>query len=74
MPGEERLLKPSEAARAMGVAPSTLARWRREGLITPAEVTAGGQSRYRLSELRAQVREIYHRQKDDARNHPARGD
>lgn len=67
MPEGERLLKPSEAARAMGVATSTLARWRREGLITPAEMTAGGQARYRLSELRAQVREIYRRQQEGTR-------
>jgi DNA-binding transcriptional MerR regulator len=46
------------------VATSTLARWRRDGLITPAEMTAGGQARYRLSELRDEVREIYRRQQD----------
>jgi hypothetical protein len=32
---EERRLMPSEAARALGVATSTLARWRRAGLVTP---------------------------------------
>lgn len=71
MPGEERLLKPSEAARAIGVATSTLARWRRDGLIIPAEMTAGGQARYRLSDLRAQIREIYRHQKDDSGDHSA---
>lgn len=64
MPDGERLVLPGEAARALGVATSTLARWRRDGLITPAEMTAGGQARYRLSELRDEVREIYRRQQD----------
>ncbi|WP_435583447.1 MerR family transcriptional regulator [Amycolatopsis thermoflava] len=58
---DEPLVPPKEAAQQLGVAVGTLARWRREGWVTPAEVTAGGQARYRMSELREQVRALQRR-------------
>ncbi|WP_211210313.1 hypothetical protein [Actinopolyspora halophila] len=34
-----------------------MARWVREGVITPASRTAGGQSRFDLDEVKRQLRE-----------------
>lgn len=44
------------AARAIGVSTATLTRWVASGLVTPAEVTAGGHYRWDVSALRAQLR------------------
>ena len=51
------LVASSELARALGVSRSTVSRWVREGRIRPAEVTAGGQARFRVEDVRAQLRE-----------------
>lgn len=51
-PSLDALLKPSEAARLLGVGPTTLARWARSGQIT-AVTTPGGQRRYRTGEIHA---------------------
>jgi DNA-binding transcriptional MerR regulator len=44
------------AAKALGVAHSTLARWWAEGLVTPALVTPGNHARWDVEDLRAQLR------------------
>lgn len=44
------------AAKAIGVARSTLARWRAEGLVTPTLVTPGGHARWDVEHLREQLR------------------
>jgi DNA-binding transcriptional MerR regulator len=41
----DRLLTTGEAARALSIDRSTLARWERDGVVTPAFKTAGGHSR-----------------------------
>jgi excisionase family DNA binding protein len=46
----ERFLLPSEAARLLGVATSTLRRWAEEGKIHSGS-TIGGHRRYRESEI-----------------------
>jgi excisionase family DNA binding protein len=46
----ERFLLPSEAARLLGVATSTLRRWAEEGKIHSG-TTIGGHRRYRESEI-----------------------
>lgn len=51
-PAPEALLKPREAARLLGVGPTTLARWARSGRIS-AQSTPGGQRRYRVEEIYA---------------------
>jgi len=58
MPEEKRLLPTGQAAEAIGVAHSTLARWWAEGTVTPALVTPGGHARWDLDELREQLRRI----------------
>jgi excisionase family DNA binding protein len=51
----DRLLTTGEAARALSVDRSTLARWQREGKVKPAFVTAGGHARWDLEELKRQI-------------------
>lgn len=45
-----------DAAKAIGVAHSTLARWWKDGTVTPALVTAGGHARWDVEDLKAQLR------------------
>lgn len=42
---------------ALSIDRSTLARWQREGRVTPAFVTAGGHARWDLEDLKRQIRE-----------------
>ncbi|GAA0945163.1 MULTISPECIES: helix-turn-helix domain-containing protein [Pseudonocardia] len=60
MGSAERLVSTGEAARALGVSASSLARWAKEGRVTPALVTPGGdkrpgQYRWLVSDLREQL-------------------
>lgn len=50
------LMTTGEAARELGIHQSTLSRWAAAGKVTPAETTAGGHCRWRLTSLRRQVR------------------
>lgn len=45
-----------EAAAAVGVSNVTLLRWAHEGKVTPALITAGGHYRWRIDDLRQQLR------------------
>jgi len=45
------LLRPREVAALFGVRPTTIARWAREGRLTPLQ-TPGGHRRYRPAEIR----------------------
>ena len=54
----ERLLRPIQVQRQLGVAASTLWNYVHQGLLTPAQVTAGGHARYRESDVRALVAEL----------------
>ncbi|WP_084789528.1 MerR family transcriptional regulator [Saccharomonospora iraqiensis] len=56
-----RLLSTGEAAKALSVDRSTLARWQREGRVTPASVTAGGHARWDVEDLQRQVAELRRR-------------
>jgi predicted site-specific integrase-resolvase len=44
------------AAKAIGVGVSTLQRWAARGLVTPALRTPGGQARWDVEDLKAQLR------------------
>jgi transposase len=48
---EDALLRPREVASVFGVRPTTIARWAREGKITPL-LTPGGHRRYRPADIR----------------------
>lgn len=54
----ERLLRPIQVQRQLGIAASTLWNYVHQGLLTPAQHTAGGHARYRESEVRALVAEL----------------
>jgi excisionase family DNA binding protein len=64
----ERLLSTGQAAKAIGVSARSLSRWVTEGLIEPTLVTPGGQFRFDLDELKAQMkrRPRERRQPEDA--------
>ena len=53
MKEDEELLRPREVAALFGVHPATIARWAREGRLTPIR-TPGGHRRY----PRAPVRDV----------------
>ncbi|WP_330218022.1 helix-turn-helix domain-containing protein, partial [Saccharopolyspora rectivirgula] len=50
-----RLIASSELARELGVSRSTIARWVQNGWIKPALVTAGGQARFDLDDIKEQL-------------------
>ena len=54
----ERLLRPIQVQKQLGIAASTLWNYVHQGLLTPAQRTAGGHARYRESEVRALVAEL----------------
>lgn len=49
----ERLLRPIQVQRQLGIAASTLWNYVHQGLLTPAQRTHGGHARYRESEVAA---------------------
>lgn len=51
IPGEDTLLRPREVAAIFGVRPATIARWAREGRLSPL-LTPGGHRRYRPADIR----------------------
>jgi excisionase family DNA binding protein len=55
LPSEDTLLTPREVAELFGVCTATIARWAREGRLSPIR-TPGGHRRYRSAE----VRELLH--------------
>ena len=54
----EDLLRPIQVQKQLGVAASTLWNYVHQGLIKPAQRTAGGHARYRESDVRALVAEL----------------
>jgi predicted site-specific integrase-resolvase len=58
------LLFTAELAKRLRVAAGTVQRWRREGLITPALVTPGGQARWVEADVREQLRRLEERRHD----------
>jgi excisionase family DNA binding protein len=52
------LITTGQAARELGVSAATLTRWAASGKAVPAQRTAGGHYRWKLADLRRQVRGI----------------
>lgn len=53
-----RLVGTGEAARALDIDRTTLARWAAAGAVTPASRTVGGHLRWDLAKLRAQLADL----------------
>lgn len=60
-----RLVSDGVAAKAIGVARGTLARWWANGEVHPELVTAGGQARWDIEDLKRQLVEWRKRQSED---------
>lgn len=54
--GMGKLVSTKEVADEIGVARQTVSRWVRDGVITPARRTAGGQSRFDLDDVKRQLK------------------
>jgi DNA-binding transcriptional MerR regulator len=54
----ERLLRPVQVQRLLGIAASTLWNYGKAGLLTPAQRTAGGHARYRESDVVSLLAEL----------------
>lgn len=54
-----------DAAKALGVHRATLTRWAARGYVTPAFRTPGGQARWLLSDLRAQLAAVPADERDE---------
>jgi hypothetical protein len=54
---QARLVSTGEAARALGIDPSTLARWVAAGYVRPTLRTRGRHMRWDLNDLRQQINE-----------------
>jgi excisionase family DNA binding protein len=58
MPSNPPYLTTGQAARLIGVHPTTLTRWTEAGKVTPALTTAGGHFRWDLDDLKRQLDEL----------------
>lgn len=67
------LLFTAELAKRLRVAAGTVQRWRRDGLITPALVTPGGQARWVEADVREQLRRLDEQRHTDAVAEPDPG-
>jgi DNA-binding transcriptional MerR regulator len=59
------LVSTAVAARELGVARSTLQRWAKAGLVVPELITPGGQYRWDVADLKAQIKAIPPRKERD---------
>lgn len=73
MADEGPLLFTAELAKRLRVAAGTVQRWRRDGLITPALVTPGGQARWVEADVREQLRRLDEQRQTDAVAEPDPG-
>jgi excisionase family DNA binding protein len=60
-----KLLSTGQAAKALGISGSSLSRWVRRGLVTPTLKTPGGQYRFDLDDLKAQMDYVRAREADE---------
>lgn len=65
-PPRRRLVATGIAADQIGVHRATLVRWWQDGIVRPAEETAGGHARWDVDDLRRQIREWRKRERADA--------
>lgn len=60
-----KLVSTGVAAKELGISRYTLVRWWQDGAVTPQYVTAGGQGRWDMDELRQQLAEFRRRLSED---------
>jgi DNA-binding transcriptional MerR regulator len=60
-----RYLTTSELSHRLGIATRTIQGWRKNGLITPALVTAGGQARWVEQDVRDQLKRLDEQRRRD---------
>lgn len=65
VPRPPRMLTTGEAAREIGIAGKTLSRYVREGKIKPTVRLPSGHLRWDLEDLKAQLRALDPRERDD---------
>lgn len=58
---DARLVNTAELARALGLSPRTIQKYRQDGLLTPEVVSAGGHARWVIEDVRARLRELQER-------------
>jgi len=60
-----RLVTTGQAARELGIDPTTLQRWAHAGIVKPAWRTAGGHMRWDLEQLREQAESAWQRDREE---------
>jgi DNA-binding transcriptional MerR regulator len=55
---ESRLVTTAELARALGLAPRTIQKYRKDGLLTPDLESIGGHARWNVERVREELRRI----------------
>jgi DNA-binding transcriptional MerR regulator len=55
---EPRLVSTAELARALGLAPRTIQKYRKDGLLTPDLESIGGHARWNVERVREELRRI----------------
>jgi hypothetical protein len=55
---EPRLVTTAELARALGLAPRTIQKYRKDGLLTPDLESIGGHARWDVDRVREELRRI----------------
>ena len=63
MPDRPRLVTSGELARALGLSQTTIQRYYKAGLITPALVSAGGHTRWVEDDVREELRKLAEKQR-----------
>jgi DNA-binding transcriptional MerR regulator len=63
-----RLLTSGQVGRELGLAPGTISRYARQGIITPALITAGGQYRFDIEQVREELRKLAEKRREQQRD------
>jgi hypothetical protein len=62
---EPRLVTTAELARALGLAPRTIQKYRQDGILTPDLESAGGHARWNIERVRDELRRIAAERRED---------